>query len=111
MKLFIVLLIAIPLSIPLFIIGFIVGFMTAERQAYLNQIAWQFSCLLNTVCGSMFNELLITKDGYLFGKKGESTSSALGKNEQHATLTITGAFVCFSIDLLYKDHLINNIEN
>ena len=110
MKLFIILLLALPLSIPLLLIGFIVGITGPNKKAYLNQIAWQASCLLQTICARLFNFLLIKKEGYQFGKKGESTSSVLGKNMLTATLTDLGAFVCFPIDLFYKDHFIKNIE-
>lgn len=36
---------------------------------------------------SIWNETLITKDGYQFGVDGETMSSALGKNELDGTLT------------------------
>ena len=106
MKLFIILLLALPISIPLLLIGFIVGITGPNKRAYLNQIAWQASCLLQTICARLFNFLLIKKEGYQFGKKGESTSSVIGKNKLTDTLTFIGDFICY----LYKDHFIKNIE-
>lgn len=110
MKLFIVLLFALPLSIPLLIAGFIWGLTKPDRNTYLNEIAFTASCLLNIVCAEMFNSLLIEKEGYQFGEVGETSSSVLGKNKLTDTLTDVGKFVCWSVELFYKNHFINNIQ-
>ena len=45
-------------------------------------IAIAIDQLGNVVCGRMFNDILITKDGYKFGDEDETISSCIGKNKE-----------------------------
>ena len=48
--------------------------------------------------------------GYMFGVKGETISSALGKNQRDNTLTGIGKTMCWILDKLDKDHCMNAIK-
>ena len=111
MHTFLIILLILVLFFPaVMLAGFICALFGRYRLAYLNQIFYQFSCLLNTVCGRLFNKTLAKKDGYSFGKKDEMTSSAIGKNIQLNKLTIVAKVVNFILNLFQKDHAIKNIQ-
>ena len=59
---------------------------------------------------STWNLLFIKKDGYKFGKKGETISSALGKNQLNRRLTFFGKIVCFILDKIDKEHCKKSID-
>jgi len=52
---------------------------------------------------------LFQKTGYNFGKKGETISSALGKNQRDNTLTKVGKLMCWILDSIDKNHCKNSI--
>lgn len=62
-----------------------------------------------------WNTLLISKEGYLFGNRVETISSALGKNQIKNTLSIFGwiiVYILWIIDVKYwfkGGHCINSI--
>ncbi len=53
---------------------------------------------------------LFQKNGYLFGKKKETISSALGKNQRDATLTNVGKIMCWILDTLDNEHCKKSIN-
>lgn len=111
MHTFLIIVLILVLFFPAVLLaGFICAMFGRYRLAYLNQIFYQFSCLLNTVCGRLFNKTLAKKDGYSFGKKDEMTSSAIGKNIRDKTLTITGKVINFILNLFQRDHALKNIQ-
>lgn len=111
MKIFLTVLLSIVLFFPLVLItGFFFGIFGPQKKAYLNQCVYQASCLMNTVCGVLFNKTLAKKDGYSFGKKDEATSSAIGKNLRDRTITNTGKVVNFIINLFDRNHALKNIQ-
>ena len=57
------------------------------------------------------NDLLIKKNGYLFGNGLETISSALGKNQQRNTLTKFGKLIASTLNKIDKDHCIKSIDN
>ena len=50
------------------------------------------------------NLLFITKVGYKFGVKKDTISYVLGINQQDETLTKTGRYMCWLLDLIDTDH-------
>lgn len=61
--------------------------------------------ILGNITGRyLFNDLLRKKDGYPFGRKFETISSALGKNQRINKLTFAGKYLCWVLDKLDKDH-------
>lgn len=73
-------------------------------------IAVSIDQLNNKVCKELFNDTLITKEGYNFGKVDETISSALGRNVLKGTLTTAGKILVKILDTLDKDHCIKHIE-
>ncbi len=65
----------------------------------------------NIVCAELFNCVLITKDSfYSFGKRKETISSVLGKNEKLGTLSYLGKILCRILNKIDKGHTLNNID-
>lgn len=65
----------------------------------------------NVVCKDLFNIVLIQKGGYEFGKRKETISSVLGKNQLDDTLTTIGKGVAFILDKIDPNHCYNSIDN
>jgi len=65
----------------------------------------------NVVCKDLFNLILIKKDGYQFGKRKETISSVLGKNQRDGTLTNTGKVIAFILDKIDTDHCLKSIDS
>ncbi len=59
----------------------------------------------------LFNKMLIYPQGYKFGKKGETISSVLGKNELIGALTKKGKVLVWLLNKIEKNHCINSINN
>lgn len=59
---------------------------------------------------TLFNKVLILKNGYRFGNINETISSVLGKNERDKTLTTTGKLLVKILDLIDKDHCKKSIS-
>lgn len=75
------------------------------------KLALSLDMALNVLLERPMNDLLITKQGYQFGKRKETISSALGKNLVKGTLTTHGKFWQITLDRLEKDHCIKAIDN
>jgi 8-oxo-dGTP diphosphatase len=65
----------------------------------------------NVVCKDLFNLLLIKKGGYEFGKRRETISSVLGKNQRDGTLTAIGIRVAFILDKIDPNHCLKSIDS
>lgn len=63
----------------------------------------------NVIGADLFNDIFITKDGYKFGKRGETISSVLGKNQLNDTLTIWGNRLRKILDFIETDHCLLSI--
>jgi hypothetical protein len=93
---------------------FITGLKNFDNQ--MLDIATSIDANGNVVCEDLFNLCLIKKDGYLFGNRKETVSSALGKNQVKNTLTIVGwvlVYFLWFIDFPYwrkGGHCINSID-
>jgi len=64
----------------------------------------------NRVCSDLFNDILITKEGYKFGNMDETISSALGRNVLLGTLKPCGKLLNKLLNKISDNHAINNIE-
>lgn len=64
----------------------------------------------NVAYATLLNDYFIRKDGYHFGRTGETISSAVGKNWVGGTLTWLGLGLCGLLNLLDKDHCWKYIE-
>lgn len=65
----------------------------------------------NVVCKDLFNLILIKKGGYEFGKRKETISSVLGKNQRDGALTDIGKAVAFILDMIDTDHCLKSIDS
>ncbi|SNZ01861.1 hypothetical protein [Flagellimonas pacifica] len=74
------------------------------------KIAVSIDQLGNVIMRHLFNALWITKDGYEFGNRDETISSALGKNKQLGTLTPFGKAIDKVLDTIDPDHTLNSID-
>jgi hypothetical protein len=74
-------------------------------------IAMSIDQLANKVCKELFNDILITKDGYKFGHIDETISSATGRNVLKGTLSPIGKGLNWILNVLDKDHCVKHIEH
>lgn len=85
------------------------SFKRLDRQ--LLSIATSIDASGNVVCKDLFNLALIKKGGYEFGRRKETISSVLGKNQRDYTLTKTGKFVVFVLDKIEDNHCLKSIDS
>lgn len=64
----------------------------------------------NALCKYVFNDFLITKDGYKFGNIDETISSAVGKNKKKGTLTLVGKTLDWILNKFEPNHSILSID-
>ncbi len=64
----------------------------------------------NVLCEDLFNDILITKEGYKFGNGKETISSVVGKNKVKDTLSYMGKILDSILDWLDENHSIKSIE-
>lgn len=118
-------LLAVLLFLPLTIINIIVviwknvrtkGFFKTLNQYFFTG-AIGLDIFANYEFRTLWNTVLRKRIGYTFGAKGETISSALGKNQQLKTLTIVGwilVYILWAIDYQYwkkGGHCANSIIN
>ncbi len=77
---------------------------------YALQMAISIDQLGNVLMQHLFNWLWITKNGYKFGNRDETISSALGKNKQLGTLTGFGRLIDGLLDIIDPNHSLNSID-
>ena len=110
----ILLIIAILLSYILFPIGFIYSIIKSivknKLYNYFFTVAIAIDQLGNKICVELFNDFLITKDGYKFGHVDETISSAMGRNVLKNTLSPIGKLLDKILNLIDKDHCTKSIE-
>jgi len=112
--LFLISIILIVVTGPL---GFIYGiFHTLFTKGFsgigefLLKIAISIDQLGNVLMQHLLNLLWVKKEGYKFGNRDETISSALGKNKQNNTLTGFGKTIDSILDIIDKDHSLNSID-
>lgn len=102
---FALLIIATGLIIPLTVINrHFVDEKYGDTDGYFRDTAYNIDVWANREFRATWNALLITPDGYQFGREGETISSALGKNERDGTLTKKGKQLVKLLNWLDKDH-------
>lgn len=80
-------------------------------KKYFRSTAIAIDIFANYEYRATWNYTLRKDGGYLFGKQGETISSALGKNKRDTTLTLTGEVLCKILDTLDKNHCIKSIND
>ena len=83
----------------------------SKVSEYFFNIAISIDQLGNVVCQGLFNDFLITKEGFKFGNPDETISSVLGRNYLTGTLKPTGKVLRWILDKIEKDHCVKSIEH
>jgi hypothetical protein len=86
------------------------GFWRVTNK-YWRSDAYELDVFGNYRYRATWNLLFRKKDGYKFGEKSESISSALGKNKRDATLSLFGKIIAGILDALDKNHCIKSIND
>ena len=92
------------LFLPCSIINY---FFVKHKDGYFRNSALNGDKYLNRELRAMWNQLLITKDGYKFGNIDESISEVLGQNILRFTLTKKGKLL---VKLLTEKHCLDAIQ-
>ncbi len=77
---------------------------------YLLQIAISIDQLGNVLMQHLLNLLWTRENGYRFGNRDETISSALGRNKQTDTLSRFGKLIDRILDGIDSDHSLNSID-
>ena len=102
---FILLIIAVVLIIPITLFNmFFVWKKYGSIDGYFRNTALNIDIWANSEFRAFWNGAMRKKNGYEFGKVGETISSALGKNERDKTLSNTGKLLVKILDFLDKNH-------
>jgi hypothetical protein len=99
---FLLFIIAYILFLPLTILNWFL----VRKKGYFRQSALNLDVYANSEFRTLWN-ITLQKNGYKFGKVGETISSAIGKNIQNGTLTKTGEFLVL---ILTEKHCIDAIN-
>lgn len=96
--------IAYILFLPLTILNF---FFVKNKKGYFRSSALNLDIYANREFRALWN-VILQKNGYEFGKEGETISFALGTNLMIKKLTRTGKFLVL---ILTKKHCIDAVIN
>lgn len=77
---------------------------------YLLKIAIAIDQSGNVIMQHLLNTLWVQSDGYKFGNRDETISSALGRNKQLQTLSVFGKVMDLILDKIDPDHSLNSID-
>jgi hypothetical protein len=94
-----------------YVYGTIRSLMKRQFNEYNMNLAIAKDQYGNAICRYLFNDILITKDGYKFGDVDETISSCIGKNRVRGTLTFLGKLLDWTLDKVQKNHSILSIDN
>ncbi|MBN2668761.1 MAG: hypothetical protein JXR60_05985 [Bacteroidales bacterium] len=116
--LFIVALLLAILFLPLGILyALVVLWAKANFKTWLIRIGDYFFVLAiaidqmgNVIMMELFNDIMITKQGYQFGKEDETISSVLGKNQLNGSLKGAGKLLNWLLNKLDPNHSVKSIE-
>ncbi|MDJ0646595.1 MAG: hypothetical protein QNJ57_11490 [Flavobacteriaceae bacterium] len=86
------------------------GVLFRVSDGYFYMFALAIDQMGNVAMQDLFNDLLITKDGYKFGDVDETISSVLGKNEETDTLSGFGKIIVKFLNFIDPNHALNSIE-
>ena len=82
-------------------------------MGYYRSIAVDIDIMSNRAFRALWNATLVNhkKYYYQFGKRGETISSALGKNQYRNTLSKAGKVLAWILDTIDNNHCYNSINN
>lgn len=112
--LFLISLVLFFITVPIgFIYAFFYKLLTKGIKGigeYSLKIAISIDQLGNVVMQHLLNLLWIKPNGYKFGNRDETISSALGRNKQLQTLTKFGLAIDWILDKIDPNHTLNSID-
>lgn len=107
MKEFKLFILALVLSIILFPIGIIYSFIkisiTTKEKVFF-RFALAIDQIGNTVLEHLFNDFLITNNGYRFGDSRETISKVIGLNKINGTLSKYGILLYTILNTIDENH-------
>lgn len=80
------------------------------HHSYFFECAFAVDLLGNVLGQHLWNLILIQDEGYKFGNRRETMSSALGKNERDNTLRWCGKITVSILELFEKNHSLISID-
>lgn len=89
----------------------IVNFFVVWHRGYFRSTALSIDVFANREYRASWNKFLRKREGYAFGKQGETISSALGKNQRNKTLSKSGKILCWVLDTIDKNHCLKSIND
>lgn len=104
-------LVLIPVIIVYTIIKILIHHDTKELYIWFYGTARSIDLLGNVIGAELFNDTLRKQSGYKFGRRGETISSVLGKNQRDNTLTKTGQLLRKTLDFIETDHCLESIRD
>ena len=78
-------------------------------DSYFFECALAIDVLGCTMGQHLWNAIFITDEGYQFGRRGETMSSVLGKNQVKCTLKPTGKMLVLILDKFQPNHCLISI--
>ena len=81
-----------------------------KTNKYFRLLAISIDQMGNVAMQDLFDDVLITKNGYRFGNVDETISSVLGKNERQQTLKGLGKVLVKFLNFIDPNHALNSIE-
>jgi hypothetical protein len=81
-----------------------------KANKYFRLLAISIDQMGNVAMQDLFDDILITKNGYQFGNVDETISSVLGKNERQQTLKGLGKILVKLLNFIDSNHALNSIE-
>ena len=91
------------------IIAIIKIIIRKTSSSYFFECSFAVDVLGNVLGQHIWNFIFIKKNGYKFGRRAETMSSVLGKNQRDKTLTDIGITIVFILDLFQKNHCLISI--
>lgn len=105
---FLLFLSSLILAVVLLPISFLYDIIKAikfkKKRSIFLEVALCIDIIGNKYCEDLFNDKLITAEGYKFGTSGQTISCVLGFNQAYGTLTKTGERLAGLLDMIEKDH-------
>lgn len=107
---YVLLIIAVVLASILLPFGWLYTVVTFRAKperlnSYAKTIALSIDQLGNVVLSTLFNDIMITKEGYQFGNEDQTISAVLGVNKRKGTLLNIGKALSWILNVIDKDHV------
>ena len=114
MKNFLLFIVSIVLLIAFSGISIIVAIVLIlkgkAKDTYFREVAIMIDATGNVMCQYVLNAMFIKRMAYPFGKRYETISSVLGKNQRDKTLIWFGQLMCNILNKFEKNHCLNSID-